>query len=168
MKVEYINPFVVSATHVFATMLECPLTRTGLSLKECLQAEQEISGIIGLSGQAAGTVVLSLSRGIALHAAEMLTGEPHAQINGDVADVVGELTNMVAGSAKSQLAQFDMSISLPNVIVGKNHVIMCNSKVQPLCILFESPYGPLNVSVCIVEQPPRRESPPARMSASQP
>lgn len=152
MNVEYINPFVASTVNVFATMLSCPLTRTALKIIDRLQPEHEISGIIGLSGQAVGTVILSLSRNVALTAAEFLTGQPQLSINSDVADTIGELTNMVAGSAKAQFTHLEMSISLPNVVIGKNHVILCNSKVQPLCINFDSPWGPLNLIVNLVEQ----------------
>lgn len=153
MNVEYINPFVSTTVNVFATMASCPLTRVGMKVKEQLQAEYEVSGIIGLSGRAAGTVILSLSKEVALGAASAMMGEPQSNINRDVLDVIAELTNMVAGGAKTQLAQYEMSISLPNVIIGKDHVIYSTAKVKPISILFESPMGPVNVDVSLVEQP---------------
>ncbi len=54
MKVEYINPFVTSTTAVFATMLECQITRGEPFVKQGSQPHHEVSGIIGLSGKAAG------------------------------------------------------------------------------------------------------------------
>lgn len=150
MNVEYINPFISSAVKVFDTTLSCPLTRVGLRLKDNLQPDYEVSGIIGLSGRAAGTVVLSVSREMALNAAATMIGEPQSEIDANVVDAIGELTNMVAGGAKTLLSQFAMSISLPSVIIGKNHIISCSSKVQPICIQFDSPMGQLNVDVCLV------------------
>jgi chemotaxis protein CheX len=151
MKVEYINPFITTTVNVFATMLSCTITRVGLKVKERLQPEHEISGIIGLSGRAAGTVVLSLSRNVALSAASAMIGEEQNEINDDVADVIGELANMVAGGAKAQLTELEMSVSLPSVIIGKNHIIMGSSKVQALSVLFSSAWGPLNVDVSLLE-----------------
>jgi chemotaxis protein CheX len=151
MKVEYINPFITTTVNVFATMLSCKITRVGLKVKERLQPEHEISGIIGLSGRAAGTVVLSLSRNVALSAASEMIGEEQNEINDDVADVIGELANMVAGGAKAQLTELEMSVSLPSVIIGKNHIIMGSSKVQTLSVLFSSAWGPLNVDVSLLE-----------------
>lgn len=154
VNVEYINPFINTAVNVFDTVLSCKLTRVGLALKERLQPDYEVSGIIGLSGRAAGTVVLSVSREMALNAAATMLGEPQTDVNQDVIDAIGELTNMVAGGAKTQLSQFEMSISLPSVIIGKNHIISNGSNVQPICVQFDSPMGPLNVDVSLVQVSP--------------
>src|SRR5690348_429932 len=123
VNVQHINPFLMSAVNVFRTVLECDLTRGELFLKGGVQPNHEISGVIGLSGKAAGTVVLSLDRNVALKATEAMTGETPAELNADVVDAIGELTNMIAGSAKAQLEQFEMSISLPSVILGHNHSV---------------------------------------------
>lgn len=62
MKVEYINPFLTAAISVFKTMLQTTLTRGEPYLKDGTQPNYEVSGMIGLSGQAKGMVVFSLSR----------------------------------------------------------------------------------------------------------
>src|SRR5215475_8566039 len=98
---QYINPFLTSAVNVFRTMLNCELTRGAPFLKGHQRPDHEISGVIGLSGKAAGTVVLSLSRDVALKATEAMSGEQSSSINSDVVDAIGELTNMIAGSAKA-------------------------------------------------------------------
>jgi chemotaxis protein CheX len=152
VKVEYINPFLLSAVSVFQTMLSCKLTRGELYLKGHHQPDHEISGIIGLSGKAVGTVVLSLSREVALSAAEAMLQERHLEIDADVVDVVGELTNMIAGTAKSKLEQFAMSISLPNVVIGKNHTVAFPTGVTPIGIPFASPWGAVCVDVGLVEK----------------
>ena len=66
MKAEYINPFVSAAVDVFSTMLQCELTRGKLTIGNGSQPTMDISGVIGLSGRATGTVVLSLDRAVAL------------------------------------------------------------------------------------------------------
>ena len=75
MKVEYINPFLASTISVFDTMLNCKLERGDPYLKNGTQPQHEVSGVIGLSGKAQGTVVLGLSREAALDAAEALLQE---------------------------------------------------------------------------------------------
>ena len=49
-----------------------------------------------------------------------MIGETHTEVSSDVADAVGELTNMIYGSAKTSLNQrgykFDMAI--PTVVRG--------------------------------------------------
>ena len=54
---------------------------------------------------------------------------------------------MVAGSAKSQLEAYNLSLSVPTVIVGKNTRIGFGSKIGAICIPYESPWGPLQIEV---------------------
>ena len=161
MKVEYINPFLSSAVSVFRTMLECELTREGPFIKDGAQPSHEVSGIIGLSGKAKGTVVLSLDREVALCATEVMLQDRPEGINSDVTDAVGELTNMIAGAAKAQLEQLALSVSLPSVITGKGHCIEFPSAAPPLCIPFDCKWGRVVVEVGLVEGP-RQSAKPAR------
>jgi chemotaxis protein CheX len=147
MKAEYINPFVIATVEAFEKMLGCEVRRGALTLKTGRNPNYEISGVIGLSGNAIGTVVLSFSKEVALKAAGVLLMTEMTEISADVVDAVGELTNMVAGSAKSKLEELELSISLPNVITGSGHEIRFPSEVTPICIPFESPWGPLTVEV---------------------
>ena len=61
MRADYINPFIKSLNRVFQTMLGCEVRRGQPYLKVTGSSDHPISGVIGLSGQAMGTVVLSLS-----------------------------------------------------------------------------------------------------------
>lgn len=151
MKAEYINPFVSAAADVFSTMLQCELTRGKLSIGNGAQPTMDISGVIGLSGRATGTVVLSLDRAVALSATEILLSQKCTTIDGDVIDAVGELTNMVAGRAKAGLEHLAMSLALPTVITGKNHVISFGSATQTLAIPFSCEWGGLVLEVGLVE-----------------
>lgn len=152
IRVEFANPFLKSVVSVFRSMLDCELQRGDLSLKRDRQPVYEVSGIIGLSGGAVGTVVLSFGRSVALSAAEVMFGERYDSITSDVVDMVGELTNIIAGSAKAELAEFAMSISLPNVIVGKNHIITFPADVVPLCIPYDCEWGELCLEVGLAER----------------
>lgn len=147
MQVEYINPFIRAAANVFDTMLGCTIEREGLALKEHFAPTHEVSAVIGLSGKATGAVVLSLSREVAFKAVEILLDTEVSEINADVVDAVGELTNMVAGNAKAALEQFEMSLGLPSVVTGRSHTISFPSKVTPLCVSFKTPWGPLSLEV---------------------
>ena len=153
MKVEYINPFLTSTISTFQTMLNCELTRQEPYVKGGVRPEHEVSGVIGLSGKAKGTVVLSLSREAALSAAAAMLGERPTEINADVADAVGELTNIIAGGAKSQLEHLKLNVSLPTVITGKWHSIEFPRRVTPICIPFGCQWGSVAVEVGLLEQP---------------
>lgn len=153
MKAEYINPFVCAAVDVFSTMLECELKRGQLSLNVNFQPAHEISGIIGLSGKASGTVVVSVDREVALSATEKMLGVRPADVDADVIDAIGEVTNMIAGKAKTGLEHLSMHLALPTVITGKNHVVRFGSNAQTICIPYTCDWGGLSVEVGLVDAP---------------
>ncbi len=156
MKAEYINPFVSAAADVFSTMLGCELTRGPLSLNADFQPAHEVSGIIGLSGRASGTVVVSLDRGVAISATEKLLGTRTEGINTDVIDAVGEITNMIAGRAKVGLEHLAMNLALPTVITGHNHTIRFGSTAKTICIPYSCQWGDLSVEVGLEEEDPAK------------
>jgi chemotaxis protein CheX len=147
MRAEHINPFVMAVKNAFQTMLECEARRGDLVLKQGNKAEHPISGVIGLSGSAVGTVVLSFSESVALKAASTMLMAEATEVNNDVLDAVGELTNMVAGAAKAQLAEFSLMVSLPNVVTGQGHEVHFPSNVTPICVRFSTDWGPLTLEV---------------------
>jgi chemotaxis protein CheX len=151
MQVEFINPFISATLDVFATMLGCTLTRGPLSLKHEHTPMYEVSGLIGLSGKCRGMVVVSVSRHTALCAAEILLGSRPDEINRDVLDAIGELTNMVAGAAKTHLEEYRLTIGLPTVICGKGQAVAFPSQVSPIVIPFDSNIGEVCVQVGLVE-----------------
>jgi len=152
MNVAYINPFVHSTATVFETMLGVKLTRGQVYLKTGDVATYGVSAILGLSGKAKGTVVLSLNPETACRMAEALLGERPEDINPVAVDAVGEVANMIAGGAKAQLEQLDLRMTVPTIIIGDSFRIEFPSRIPPVCIPFESPFGALTVEVGLVEQ----------------
>jgi chemotaxis protein CheX len=147
MQVEYINPFLASLKNTFKTMLACETRRGTVSLKSDRRSSYEVSGVIGLSGRAVGTVVLSFSKAVAVKAASTLLMTELTEIDDDVLDAVGELTNMVAGAAKAELEDYQLQVSLPNVITGKGHEVHFPSEVTPIAIPFDTEWGPLCLEI---------------------
>jgi len=92
-------------------------------------------------------VVLSLSEAVALKATSRMLMSETTRIDADVVDAVGELTNVVAGAAKAQLEQFELMVSLPNVVTGCGHSIRFPSNVTPIWVPFETEWGPLALEV---------------------
>jgi chemotaxis protein CheX len=147
MRAEYINPFLTSLTTTFRTMLAIEASRGEMWLKADSAPLHEVSGVIGLSGKAVGSVVLSLSADLAKKSASHMLMTEIDEINDDVIDAVGELANMVAGAAKAQLEELEMSVSLPNVITGTNYAVRFPSDVKPICIPYTTDWGPLVLEV---------------------
>ena len=148
MKAKYINPFIVATSEVFARQLECSVTRSQLYATANFTPIFDITGIIGMSGTAEGCVAISLSREVAIQAtAFMLQQPPSSEIDDDVADAVGEIANMIAGSSRADLEQDQLQITVPIVKIGKSELIDFPKKSYPICIGFDSAWGPLAIQV---------------------
>lgn len=147
MRVEHINPFLDSVVNTFRTMLNAEVRRGELKLSDPTKRSYPISGVIGLTGNAVGTVVINMSEEVAMRAASTMLMDDIREVNDDVLDAVGELANMIAGQAKAELEEFDLSVSLPNVVTGKDHVVRFPSKSAPICVPYDTDLGPLLLEV---------------------
>jgi len=67
----------------------------------------------------------------------------------DFADAVGELVNMVSGSAKAQFEGHDVRISVPSVVVGSNHTVQSMSDAFCVRIPCDSEFGGFSVEVAM-------------------
>ena len=67
----------------------------------------------------------------------------------DIADAVGELSNMIAGDVKSKLSDqgIKTQISLPNVICGTNLSVLSNRDHPAIVTRFSSSWGDFWVEV---------------------
>lgn len=144
---DYVNPVIGATQNVFKTMLDCSPKRSGLMLKGEHSPKHEVSAVIGITGRVVGTIVVCLSRDVALKVLDRMVGIECTEITREVCDAVGELANMIAGGAKAKLEHLELSIGLPNIVSGVDHAVYYPSNVSPICILFESEIGPFMIEV---------------------
>ncbi|MEO1496564.1 MAG: chemotaxis protein CheX [Planctomycetota bacterium] len=147
MKVEHINPFLKAVTNTFTTMLAADAHRGELTLGDPKIRQFPISGLIGLSGGASGMVVINLSEELALNAASAMLMEEKTEVDDDVLDAIGELANVIAGQAKTELEEYKLFVGLPNVITGDGHEIRFPSATPPLAVSFSTAMGPMRLEV---------------------
>jgi chemotaxis protein CheX len=147
VKVEHINPFVTATLETFRTMIKTTVVPGKIFLVKGAKLQHDISGIIGLSGGAKGTIALSFPKLTALNTVSQFIGEKVLAIDDIVKDAVGELANIVAGAAKKDLSRYNISISLPTVIIGEGHELLGGKEVIPMAVPFESPLGSFNLIV---------------------
>jgi len=162
MDVRFINPFIAAVKNVFNTMVTTQIT---VGKPYVINASQEpvadVSAVIGLSGDVVGCVVLSLPMQSAVNAASKFAGMELTPDNPDFADALGELANMVAGQAKSNFTGFNVSISLPSVIIGREHVVSQSRAKPRLALPCESALGTFHVEVVMVVNRPSAKQAPA-------
>lgn len=141
MDMRFIEPFVASLQNVFTCMLGTPAQLGKPFLKGAMTQQVDVVAIISLSGDVIGSTVLGFPKQTALAIASQFAGEEMGMDHPDLPDALGELMNMVTGSAKSNLKGITASISLPRVVAGSN-VKVGGPKALPFVVLpFKSELG---------------------------
>lgn len=144
MDVKLINPFLIATKNVVEMMASVQVNAGQPGIKTDNRTRGEVSGLIGMAGeQVSGNMLLSFDQGSILGIVNNMLGEAFTSINDEVADAVGELTNMISGNAKIELnkAGYEFEMSLPVTIVGKNVEISQMSRAPILTIPFETEHG---------------------------
>lgn len=151
MEVKFINPFLEGTISVLKTMAFVDPKAGTPYLKKDTVAHGDVSGIIGLTGAATGSLALSFSEPCILKIVSNMLGEEITSINGDIKDAVGEITNMISGVARKKLEATGLSISaaIPTVVSGKDHSITHVLGGPSIIIPFEIDAGPFVVDICL-------------------
>ncbi len=156
MKAEFINPFLNATKNVIETMAQTPVQAQKPKLKDGATTYGEVTGIIGMASESvSGTMVVSFSEKCILKiVANMLMEEPKAKIDDEIVDAVGELTNMICGGAKAELAKLNHKFDLatPTMVVGKGVEISHYSDQPTILIPFKTDAGEFVIEANLSEK----------------
>ena len=135
--VNLINPFIAATTNALEMMAMCKPERKKVYLKTDNTLIGDISGIMGLSGDVSGSIIISFKKDAACTVVGNMLGVTYTEINEEVKDGIQEIVNLVAGQAKSMLTdtEYHFQISIPTCIIGANHQV--NHKKGVPCIVAE-------------------------------
>jgi len=151
MNVKVINPFLAAAMHVLKTMAGVDAKPGKPFLKKDDIAMGDVSAIISITGQAQGSMALVFTEACITGVASHLLGENFSQLNDEVKDAVGELTNMICGDARRRLSEDGITLQagIPKILSGKNHSIVHLAKGPRLAIPFETDQGAFIIEVAL-------------------
>ena len=103
MDVKMINPFIEGTLHVLETISSTKAEPGKPFLKEDEKALGDVTAVIGLTGEASGTISVSFTEDCILSIVSKMFGEEMTCINGEIRDAVGEISNMISGHARQKL-----------------------------------------------------------------
>jgi chemotaxis protein CheX len=140
MKAEYLNPFLKSTVETFKIMVDIPVALGRIYLlKE--PNDTDIASVIEFSGDVIGKVAILYTKDVALKISSKFLGEKMTDLNGDVADCIREIANIIAGSAKKYMQSLRLTISLPTVVRGPVNIAEKRKDIPVICIPFNSEVG---------------------------
>jgi len=130
---------VISAVHGAFTMCGITARCVGASSVPVHDAGR-VTGMIGVHGNVSGFVTVNMTERVAIRAANSLLQENFTELNSQIVDATGEITNMVVVGIKSALANTPISfsqITVPSVIVGQGYSIAYARGLEFLNVTFE-------------------------------
>lgn len=147
--VRIVNYFLAAAMHVIKTMARMESEPGKPFLKKDDLALGDVSAVIDISGAAEGSMALSFEEECIKAIVSNLFGEPVKEINNDVRDAVGELTNVICGDARRRIAEKDIVLQagIPTIVAGKDHIISHPYDGPRLAIRFTTSSGRFAVEI---------------------
>ncbi|MBF0103417.1 MAG: chemotaxis protein CheX [Desulfobacterales bacterium] len=150
MDAKFINPFINATLKVIETMAFIKAAPGTPYVKKDDVAKGDISGVIGITGKTNGIISVTFDESCILEIVSSMFNEKLTTIDRDIADAVGELTNMISGQARLALSEMGHSFkaAIPSVIRGKNHTLMHIVKGPKIAIPFTTSAGNFTIEVC--------------------
>ena len=148
MKAVYINPFVNAVVDLFQTMMTLSVKVSKPALNAEAKPNYDVCGVIDVSGEVNGRVVVSMPEPLAKVLASELLDDTIDTLDADCIDAVGEIANMISGNAKTDFPGGGNAISVPQVVVGRENVSYPTG-TPVICIPCETPKGLLHIDVAL-------------------
>ncbi|MFT6267351.1 MAG: chemotaxis protein CheX [Alphaproteobacteria bacterium] len=111
----------------------------------------DISGIIGMIGpQVKGSMAITFDKQLAANIMNNMFGEKLQEIDDQVLDMVGEMTNIICGGAKNELSKqnYDFEMATPVIVSGSDHIIVHKVDGPKIILTFTSKMGNAYLEIC--------------------
>lgn len=149
MNTQYMDPFVIALENVLTKYGVTDIQTGQLQKKESMYIESDVTAIIGLVGNIRGNVAFSLSVDTSKKILSvMMDGEPVPEMDNMARSTIGELANMITGTALTLLSKTGTTtdITPPSVIFGKD-VFFILSSVPAIEAIVGTQFGDVTVNI---------------------
>jgi chemotaxis protein CheX len=150
VKVEFVNPFIQAASEVLESELGGEASRGELRLHKSSFTTDEVTALVGVTGQVSGMVLYSMSQETAIGIVSRMMGSDFQEFDAIAQSGIGELGNVITGRAGVLLSEagYASNITPPALVVGKGTMITTldlNRLVFPL----KTDVGQLEIQVVL-------------------
>lgn len=151
MEAKFINPVLTAMVSTLKTMAQIDIKTGTPTVKKDSISKGDITGIMSLSGPSAKiSIAMTFPIQVIQHIADKMLPPDAPKTTGALADLVGELNNIITGAAKQILADdgFKFEMSLPVIIIGAEHVITHKASGPSILLPVTSDLGGFYVEIC--------------------
>ncbi len=146
----FVSAFIEATTNVITTMAAIEVKPQAPTIKKNPKPLGDIASVMQMSSPSVkGQLVLSFTTQSILAITSKILGEEFTEIDNDVTDMLGEITNIATGGAKAILEKdgfdFDMARPVVELKAGYDNLDI-PSKTQ-IVIPYKSDYGPIYIEM---------------------
>lgn len=160
--VDFARPFIEASKNVFETMVFTKLETQRPTIKTDSSSKGDVSAVLGLSGEVEkngqkipykAMLVLSWPYSTYLKIASAMLMDNFTEYNDEIADVGGEICNMIMGNAKRDLGTigYTSNMAIPSMIEGAGHNIKYPPKTTVVLIPMITAHGPFFMELCYTQ-----------------
>jgi chemotaxis protein CheX len=152
MRVQIVNRYVQSALSVISKETGLPVVLGGLLLEGNPYTTEDVTAVIGVSGQLSGSVYLSMEESVALKLIGAILGQEPTKLDGIGQSGIAEMANVIAGTAGIGLAEegVETVVTPPLVLVGRG-ARLSTVEIQRLVVPLTTAYGDVKLHVALRE-----------------
>lgn len=144
----HIDAFFASTKELFNFMIGIPVEMEVIN-PGVFDDKYDLSGTIEITGDIAGTVTVGFENNVASLVVEQMFGAPLRIGSEDFADAIGELTNIIVGSAKSKLQDMTAAIGCPTVLFESGYGSELPNPSQRTCIRCKISEGVFYINIIL-------------------
>ena len=146
---EFAKKIVETTEEIFNTMIFMEISADVPLEQEKKALGCHISAMIGLTGGFSAMLSIHCPETIGLSIAGAMLGMEIEEIDADVKDALGELTNMLAGGLKERFAveDIDLQLAIPTAISGKSYTIASSTRGNRVIIPFNIEAGQFFIEI---------------------
>ena len=147
-----VNPFIEGALHILDTTASVKAKPEPIFLKKDTISFGDITGMLNMDGDVSGSIAVTFYKKSILGVVSAMFGEEMTEMNEEIDDAVGEISNMVAGHVTTKMTEMGkkVKIKLDRVISGENYVIEhFDASEQVLAIPFKTTKGKFVIEIAM-------------------
>jgi chemotaxis protein CheX len=150
MKMELIQPFINAADAVLSQGLQGTTRIGNLEMGEAAYRRKGVAGMVALSGDIEGRIVLDLEPQTAVRVASHYAGTQLPESDGLIKETIFELANQVVGNAICALNDQGFHFRVhPPILLTSDEGDKTSEDVEALMICFETPMGNVFMNVAL-------------------
>ena len=153
MNTDFLETVLNSLHHVFGLLVQVNVDVSETSTKEKMAfvSKKSITGYMNLiSNNAQASIAVIIPDNVVLTIADKIMPEQFVRINEVVIDLVGEITNMIAGGVKGQMEEqgYLFALSLPTIILGSEYFVAHLPQSEVTQVDLNTELGTFSLEVC--------------------